>query len=170
MGIVERLEFLDVSNMNLYSFEVNAHALDSKHSKPISDFLLYFPSIHIRIMSQLGALRNSNSLKSLRISTCPHIEDFNVPRIISEMNNLRSLWIEAPVAPHTSTSSQGTTQIIAKTVIATDLRKEMAGPLPYKLRKLTVSGKGYKIISDVLLNVRVAFHRISHPHRMNIVF
>lgn len=93
-------------------------------------------------------------MKSLRISTYPHINDFNIPKVITGLGNLRSLWIEAPVLPHISPSSQSNNKVSTAPVFATDLRKEMLGYLPSKLRKITIGGKGYMILSDLLLSVR----------------
>lgn len=105
------------------------------------------------LIVQVGTLGQTNSLKSLRISTYPHIEDFNIPKAIFGLENLRSLWIEAPVAPHTSPTSHLNNKTPPKAVVATDLRKEMAGLLPHKLRKITVGGKGYTLVSELLLRV-----------------
>lgn len=104
--------------------------------------------------SKAGTFGQTNSLKSIRLSSYQHINDFNIPKAISGLGNLRSLWIEAPVAPHISSSSQTVNKVSTAAVFATDLRKEMLGYLPSKLRQITIGGKGYTILSDLLLSVR----------------
>ena len=41
----------------------------------------------------MGALNKLNSLRSLRISTYPNIHNFNIPKILEDVENLRELCI-----------------------------------------------------------------------------
>lgn len=75
------------------------------------------------------------------------------------MDNLRELWIEAaePIkipqiileANIVSPSQTSTTPV----QISTDLRKEMDGELPAKLKKITISGTGFTQLYDQFLDV-----------------
>lgn len=81
---------------------------------------------------------------------------FNIPRVIGDLENLRDLWIEAPSSPKVS-SLQPTDLSVPVTpsiqIIASDLRTEMTGTLPVKLRKITIGGTGFTKIDDNILNV-----------------
>lgn len=76
------------------------------------------------------------------------------------MNNLRELWIEAtePIkmpqilldANIVSSASQPSSPPVQ---ISTDLRKEMDGDLPAKLKKITISGTGFTQLYDQFLEV-----------------
>lgn len=91
----------------------------------------------------------STSLRSLQVSSYSSLPDFNIPTITSQLPNLQRLWISAP-EPQKIVSGA---KVSYKTVAATDLRKEMAGKLSAKLREITISGKGFKTISDTILQV-----------------
>lgn len=65
----------------------------------------------------------------------------NIPNLLRQQFNLRSLWINAPEPQK------------AKSTVVTDLRKEMTGPLPHKLHEITIAGKGFTSIADNILKV-----------------
>lgn len=95
----------------------------------------------------------TTSLRSLRLSTYPNIPEFNIPNVIYQLFNLRKLWIDAP-EPHKVKSTNGIVgPTSSKTIIASDLRNEMSGRLPHKLREITIGGKGFTTISDSILKV-----------------
>ena len=102
----------------------------------------------------MGALNKLNSLRSLRISTYPNIHNFNIPKILEDVENLRELCIVSP-APQTQliVGKDGieVTQIIP--VMASDLKKEMDGSLPPKLRNITISGNGFNKLAESIFNV-----------------
>lgn len=95
------------------------------------------------------------NIRSLHISSYPNVPDFNIPRVIAPLENLRELWIDAPLAPKASSLLPTGTpaQTVPQPVASTDLKKEMAGELPAKLRKVTISGKGFTQIADNILDV-----------------
>lgn len=70
--------------------------------------------------------------------------------MISYLDNLRELWIEAPLAPKSSSLNPTDLPLptVVLPVVTTDLRKEMVGELPSKLRKITIGGKGFNQIAD----------------------
>lgn len=104
---------------------------------------------------QTGALERIPNLRSLRVSTYPNVRDFNIPTIVAYLDNLRDLWIDAPVAPKVSSSfpTEMPVTTTAQPIIASDLRKEMTGRLPTKLRRVTIGGKGFTQIADNILSV-----------------
>lgn len=110
------------------------------------DILIFFI-----LVKQNGALGKSTSLRSLRVSTYPGLPDFNIPRIVAQLSNLQQLWISAP-EPQKMISGP---KVTYKSVAATDLRKEMTGKLPLKLREITISGKGFSTINDNILQVLI---------------
>lgn len=68
---------------------------------------------------------------------------------MSQLSNLQRLWISAP-EPQKIISGP---KVSYKVVAATDLRNEMTGKLPLKLRDITISGKGFTSISETILQV-----------------
>uniref|UniRef100_A0A182VVJ1 LRRCT domain-containing protein n=1 Tax=Anopheles minimus TaxID=112268 RepID=A0A182VVJ1_9DIPT len=138
LGAADTLEHLDIANLNLHSIEVGA--LFATRPK----------------MAQTGVLNKLHYLRSLRISTFPALPNFNIPRILENANNLRELWIEAAKPPSgsgaisgsTGTSTKGSKPIAGA---ATDLRREMDGPLPHKLQSITFGGTGFSRLSDTVL-------------------
>lgn len=95
----------------------------------------------------------STSLRSLHVSTFSGLADFNIPKITSQLLNLQELWINAPEPQ--KVSSGPNSKVTYKTVSATDLRMEMAGQLPLKLREITISGKGFTGVSESILKVLI---------------
>lgn len=93
------------------------------------------------------------SLRSLRVSTYPNLPDYNIPKITSQLLNLQKLWISAPEPQRVAPGPNS--KVTYKTVAATDLRKEMTGQLPLKLREITISDKGFTGISDTILKVLI---------------
>ncbi|XP_035777157.1 chaoptin-like [Anopheles albimanus] len=131
LGAADTLESLDIANLQLHLIET-------------------------------GVLNKLHHLRSLRISTYPALASFNIPRILENANNLRELWIEAPKPPSPHSSSSSPSSVGAKgvkqtgnpsgqPVPATDLRREMDGELPRKLRTITIGGTGFSRLSDTLL-------------------
>lgn len=74
----------------------------------------------------------------------------NIPNLLRQQFNLRSLWINAP-EPQKETTSLGT--VTYKSVTISDLRKEMTGRLPHKLQEITFAGKGFTSIADNIFKV-----------------
>ncbi|XP_031631630.1 chaoptin isoform X2 [Contarinia nasturtii] len=104
-------------------------------------------SLHLNLFEN-GALGKSSSLRSLQISPYLNIADFNIPTIVSQLLNLQKLCISAPEPQKITTGPK----VTYKSVTATDLRKEMTGRLPLKLREIMISGEGFTSISDTILN------------------
>lgn len=93
----------------------------------------------------------STSLRSLRVSTYSNLPDFNIPKIVENLLNLQKLWISSP-EPQKIIAAQNS-EVTYKTVSGTDLREEMAGNLPLKLREITISGNGFTDLSETILKV-----------------
>ncbi|XP_037026425.1 chaoptin isoform X1 [Bradysia coprophila] len=124
VGLSETLEHLDVSQLHLNSFE-------------------------------LGALKPLDSLRSLKISPCLSIPTFNIPALLEDNDNLRELWIESPGPARSQHETSfdaianiGRTE--PKGPSSTDLRKEMLGNFPLKLRSVTISGKTFTNIAETI--------------------
>lgn len=94
-------------------------------------------------------------LRSLRLSTYPGLTSFNIPTILDDVDNLRELWIESPAAKLVKVvTKEGleTYQLVQES--ASDLRLELYGLLPRKLKILTISGSGFNRLADGILDVR----------------
>lgn len=92
----------------------------------------------------------STSLRSLKLSTYSGLPELNIPKIVSQLSNLQKLQISSP-EPQKVISGP---KISYKNVAATDLRKEMNGKLPLKLREITISGKGFTTIAETIFEVK----------------
>ncbi|XP_062537568.1 chaoptin [Armigeres subalbatus] len=121
LGTADTLEHLDIANLDLNSFEN-------------------------------GVLSKLNFLRTLKISTYPNIQQFNIPRVLENTHSLRELWIEAPKPPSRFESS-GSAPKIPKPVSVTssDMRREMEGNLPRKLKSITFSGSGFNRLGETVL-------------------
>lgn len=99
-------------------------------------------------------LNKFQNLRSLRLSTFPGLSNFNIPQILDDVDNVRELWIEAPAPKMVKVvSKEGleTWQLIQEP--ASDLRAELYGMLPRKLKDLTISGAGFNQLADGVLEV-----------------
>lgn len=117
-------------------------------------------------------------MRSLRLSTYPGLSYFNIPAILEDVDNLRDLWIEAPapkLVKFVSKEGLETYQLVQEP--ASDLRIELDGNLPRKLKNLTISGAGFNRLAEGILqvncfilfdifsfNVRLIFCRESNRH------
>lgn len=107
---------------------------------------------------QSGALEYLKTLRSLRLSTYPNIDDFNIPEIINDVDNLRELWIDAPEPPKRPDvleAGVGGGSLPVTQSVATDLRNEMQGILPAKLSTIILSGSGFIQLADNILDVTI---------------
>ncbi|EAT32230.1 AAEL015659-PA [Aedes aegypti] len=123
LGAADTLEHLDIANLNLNGFEN-------------------------------GVLNKLHFLRTLKISTYPNIQHFNIPRVLENAHNLRELWIEAPKPP--SQPRSDTAAAAPKTpkpvsIPTSDMRREMEGMLPQKLKSITFSGSGFNRLADNVL-------------------
>jgi hypothetical protein len=88
------------------------------------------------------------------LSTFPGLNNFNIPTVLEDVENLRNLWIEAPKARNVKVvTKEGleTFQLVQEP--ASDLRLELYGMLPRKLKNLTISGAGFNRLADGILDV-----------------
>lgn len=155
---------LDISNNDLLTVPLITHSLPKLRSlllsgNPITiitntsllgaaNTLEHLDIGHFNINGfETGALSKIIHLRSLRISSYSNINNFNIPKILENVPNLRSLWIEAPEPIQSSADNSN------PILVSTDLRKEMDGLLPVKLREITISGQGFTKIADSILNV-----------------
>ncbi|XP_062700932.1 chaoptin-like isoform X2 [Aedes albopictus] len=122
LGAADTLEHLDIANLNLNGFEN-------------------------------GALNKIHFLRTLKISTYPNIQNFNIPRVLENAHNLRELWIEAPKPPSKSRpeSPVGPKTPKPVSIPSSDMRREMDGTLPQKLKSITFSGSGFNRLADNIL-------------------
>lgn len=141
-GILDKLDHLDISSLQLNILEV------CLFSTKLVSAIIYIIG-NSGIIFQNGALGKSTSLRSLQLSTYSDLPDFNIPKIVSQLSNLQKLWISSP-EPQKVISGP---KITYKNVAATDLRKEMTGQLPLKVREITISGKGFTSIADTIFQV-----------------
>lgn len=104
-------------------------------------------------MSQLQALR------TLRVSTYPKLNNFNLPVILDDVDGLRELIIEAPTPKMVKVvSKEGFETYQHVQDSASDLRKELYGYLPMKVRSITISGAGFNVLSDGIFDVSVTYN------------
>jgi hypothetical protein len=81
------------------------------------------------------------------MSTYPKINNFNIPKVLENVDNLRYLWIEAPQPDSADGQSKGGGSSV-------DLKREMEGRLPLKLRNITISGMSFTKLADNIFRVR----------------
>lgn len=106
----------------------------------------------------MAALKPLTSLRSLKISPCLSIPTFNIPALLEDSDNVRELWIESPAPARTqhevsfdAIANIGRSE--PKIPQSTDLRKEMLGSFPLKLRSITISGTAFNNIADTIFKV-----------------
>lgn len=91
-----------------------------------------------------------NTLQSLVISCYPQVTNFNLPTVLDNVNSLRYMQIksygiqqrssaDAPPSMHSDC----------------DLRKEMVGDMPSKLRHVEFSGRGFHKLAENLFSVNI---------------
>lgn len=76
--------------------------------------------------------------------------------ILEDVDGLRELTIEAPVPKYVKvTSKEGfeTYQLVQDS--ASDLRMELYGYLPNKVRSITISGPGFNRLADGIFDVSI---------------
>lgn len=120
-----------------------------------------FYSITNALISKMktGTLGTTASLKSLQLSPYPKVFDFNIPKLVHGLDNLRSVWINAPIAPRISATSAPASAVLHSPlvsqmpIVASDLRKEMFGTFPPKVRSITIAGKGFYTVAETILSV-----------------
>ncbi|GAB0092364.1 chaoptin [Sergentomyia squamirostris] len=101
---------------------------------------------------ELGALSRMTSLKTLIISPYPDVINFNIPVIVEEIETLRQLEIEAPQAIPVAYAGESSFMRPRKDAPKTDLKLEMDGSLPPKVKSIVIRGQGFTQISNNFLN------------------
>ncbi|XP_055525782.1 chaoptin [Wyeomyia smithii] len=165
------LRELDLSENDLYHVPLITHSLPNLRSlslagNPITmmtntsllgaaDTLEHLNIANLNlVIFENGLLNKLRYLRTLRVSTYPNIQNFNIPRILENSHNLRELWIDAPKPPQDRSDSGGSsaprTPKLAS-VPASDMRREMEGLLPRKLQSITFSGSGFNNLADNVL-------------------
>lgn len=82
------------------------------------------------------------------------MNNFNIPTVLEDVDNIRDLWIEAPAPKLVKVvTKEGleTYQLVQDS--ASDLRLELQGLLPRKIRNVTISGAGFNRLADGILDV-----------------
>lgn len=106
------------------------------------------------------------SLRSLRLSTYPTLPNFNIPVVLDDVDCVRELTIEAPPPKMVKiVSKEGfeTYQLVQDS--ASDLRMELYGYLPNKVRSITISGAGFNRLAEGIFDVR----RIKFLHQIVLI-
>lgn len=79
---------------------------------------------------------------------------FNIPTILDNVDSLRELWIESPAPKQVKvTSKEGFETYKLVQDAASDLRQELFGYLPRKVRKITISGPGFNTLAEGIFDV-----------------
>jgi hypothetical protein len=86
------------------------------------------------------------------MSTYPKINNFNIPKVLENVENLRYLWIEAPQSVSADGQSKGGGASV-------DLKREMEGRLPLKLKNITISGTGFTKLADNIFRVGIKWFK-----------
>lgn len=161
---ISSLRHLDLSYNNFSAIPLLIHSLPllkslSVAGNPIksitngtlvgaSDTLEHLDISQLKLTNfELGALDNMSYLRTLKISSYSHINRFNIPQLIQHVSSIRSLYVSEPVQVD-SDASKSIKKIIP---IKTDLRLEMEGILPEKLREIQINGIGFQSIADNIL-------------------
>jgi hypothetical protein len=84
------------------------------------------------------------------MSTYPKINNFNIPKVLENVDNLRYLWIEAPQSDSADGQNKGGGSSV-------DLKQEMDGKLPLKLKNITISGMSFTKLADNIFRVGVKY-------------
>lgn len=102
----------------------------------------------------MGALNKLKSLRYLRISTYPNIQNFNIPKILEDVENLRELCLVSPSPQIQQVVGKDGIEVTQITpIMASDLKREMDGVLPLKLRNITISGSGFNKLAEGIFSV-----------------
>lgn len=108
------------------------------------------------IFLQNGVLNKFKSLRTLRISTYPQLLSFNIPILLDGVDSLRELWIESPAPKMVKvTSKEGFETYQWAQDAASDLKQELSGYLPTKVRKITISGPGFNKLAEGIFDVKI---------------
>ncbi|XP_053678654.1 chaoptin [Anopheles nili] len=170
---ITSLRELDLSENDLTNVPLITHSLTNLKSLSLSgnpitslfntsfagtyDTLEYLDISNLNInYFEFGILNKLRYLRSLKISTFPSFPNFNIPRIIQNVKNLREIWIEAAKSTNSSidrikTPSAASKQAKPDAYAMTDLHREMEGILPRKLQSIIFGGGGFNRLSDSLL-------------------
>ncbi|CRK93089.1 CLUMA_CG006599, isoform A [Clunio marinus] len=151
--------------------------------------LEYLDISHLQlVVIENGILNKLRNLRSLRLSTYPGLTDFNIPTILDGVENIRELWIESPASKLVKiVSKEGVETYKNVQETASDLRSELYGTLPRKIRTLTIGGAGFTRLADgifdavqasslhlVLFNTTLSglpptmFHRVGRVYNLSI--
>lgn len=91
------------------------------------------------------------------------MNNFNIPTVLEDVDNIRDLWIEAPAPKLVKVvTKEGleTYQLVQDS--ASDLRLELQGLLPRKIRNVTISGAGFNRLADGILDVSYFERFVEH--------
>ncbi|XP_037921990.1 chaoptin isoform X3 [Hermetia illucens] len=163
---MSNLRVLDLSNNDLTNVPIITQALPRLRTlrlsgNPItslinstfdgvSDSLENLDISHFRLkFFEYGTLDNLPNLRSLKITAYAHIPNFNIPMFVENQYNLRELWVEAPRPIAGSQNDPSGKQ--PPTYKQTDLKSEMKGKLPAKLKNITISGPGFSSLAEDIL-------------------
>ncbi|XP_055716156.1 chaoptin [Phlebotomus papatasi] len=166
---VSSLRHLDLSYNDLSAVPLITHSLPQLKSlnlagNPIStltntsligaaETLEVLNIAHLFLNSfELGALSRMSSLKRLIISPYPDVINFNIPLVVEEIETLRQLEIEAPKAIPVAYAGDAGFMRPKGPDPQTDLRLEMDGILPPKLKTVVLRGRGFKQVANNILN------------------
>lgn len=148
IGAAETLKHLDISNLQLNSFEVLFF---------ITPILANDPQF---IVLQTGALSKMTSLKSVTLSCYPQVHQFNIPRILESIKSLRTLKLKSLEA-RSHTPSLNLENVHAPSLATPtthrdcNFQQELDGKLPHKLSEVVFSGSEIRKLGDNLFNVRL---------------
>ncbi|XP_055678152.1 chaoptin-like [Lutzomyia longipalpis] len=165
---ISLLRHLDLSYNDLSAVPLITHSLPQLKSlniagNPIAtltnasligaaETLEYLNIAHLFLNSfELGALSKMSSLKTLAISPYPDVINFNIPLVVQEVETLRQLEIEAP-QPIPVAYSGDSAFMRPRTDPITDLKLEMDGIFPAKLKTVILRGKRFKQVANNILN------------------
>jgi hypothetical protein len=74
---------------------------------------------------------------------------------LDSVDSLRELWIESPAPKMVKvTSKEGFETYQWVQDAASDLKQELSGYLPTKVRRITISGPGFNKLADGIFDVR----------------
>lgn len=79
---------------------------------------------------------------------------FNIPIILKNVDSVRELWIESPAPKMIKVvSKEGFETYQWVQDAASDLKQELMGYLPTKVRSITISGPGFNKLAEGIFDV-----------------
>jgi hypothetical protein len=147
-------EFMTMYFPHLKSLSLSSNPITSipdKTFQRLSNSLEHLDIANLDLESfSLDLLEALQNLRSLKTSAYVKLPNYNIPKLVQNLHNLRSIWIDSPPPPPPAKEPNGKPP--KPSPPQSDLRREMEGIFPLKVRELTFSGKGLSKLADNIMS------------------